>query len=192
MRVYRKIGINEKIFQIFYFLFSIFFWFFLILIAPYLTYLGGVYESISYFIYYLFSFICHQQPSRSFFLFEYKFAVCARCTGIYLGALIAVIIYSLFKEIDETKTPSKWPLIISLIPIGIDGLGQLIGLWESNNFLRLITGFIFGFVVLFYLLPVYNEIVYEVYGLLKKYKKAKKIEREKKAKIFIIPNTVNK
>src|SRR5262245_57337591 len=35
--------------------------------------------------------ICHQQPARSFHLWAQPLPVCARCTGIYLGACVAVL-----------------------------------------------------------------------------------------------------
>lgn len=34
-------------------------------------------------------FICHQRPDRSFFFNGRQLAVCARCTGLYLGAAAA-------------------------------------------------------------------------------------------------------
>jgi uncharacterized membrane protein len=37
-------------------------------------------------------------------------------------------------------------IIAGLIPIGIDGTGQLFGLWESTNIIRVITGLIIGVV----------------------------------------------
>ena len=35
--------------------------------------------------------VCHQLPARSFHLGTASFPVCARCTGIYVGAAIAAI-----------------------------------------------------------------------------------------------------
>jgi uncharacterized membrane protein len=37
-------------------------------------------------------------------------------------------------------------VIISLIPIGIDGTGQLLGFWESSQLSRVITGSFIGIV----------------------------------------------
>ena len=37
-------------------------------------------------------------------------------------------------------------IFIGLIPIGIDGVGQLFGFWESTNAVRLITGLSVGIV----------------------------------------------
>lgn len=136
----------------------------LIIAAPYLSSTGDIFTSN--LIYFAFSVTCHQLPERSFFLFDHKFAVCSRCTGIYFGALITTVIYPLFLKIDNKRTPGKGPLILTIIPIALDGGIQLITSYESTNAIRFLTGAIFGCVLPLYLLPVYNEIVYgflEVY-----------------------------
>lgn len=33
---------------------------------------------------------CHQLPERSFYWHGYQFPVCARCTGVYIGELLAL------------------------------------------------------------------------------------------------------
>src|SRR5262245_3978961 len=38
------------------------------------------------------SVICHQRPERSFFLWGAQFPVCARCTGLYVGAAAAALV----------------------------------------------------------------------------------------------------
>ena len=39
----------------------------------------------------------------------------------------------------------KWQwIVIGLGPVGIDGMGQLFGFWESTNIIRLITGGLAG------------------------------------------------
>ena len=42
-------------------------------------------------VYSIGSVICHQRPERSFQLFAAQLPVCARCTGIYVGAALAAI-----------------------------------------------------------------------------------------------------
>jgi uncharacterized membrane protein len=37
------------------------------------------------------SLLCHQRPERSFYVWGAQFPVCARCTGIYVGAAFGVI-----------------------------------------------------------------------------------------------------
>ncbi|ENN96087.1 hypothetical protein J422_04438 [Methanocaldococcus villosus KIN24-T80] len=133
------------------FLFSIFY--IGIFLAPYTAYLGessDIFKYISFLIYAIYSTICHQLPSRSYFIFGHKMAVCARCFGIYTGVLIGMIVYPFIKI---NKLP-KYYLIIALTPMAIDGITQIIGLRESFNELRFITGFIAGFTIVFYILPI--------------------------------------
>jgi len=87
----------------------------------------------------------------------YKFPVCARDVGIYVFMLIGGIIYGLTKKLDSKEIPPVFWLILALIPIGIDGGGQFLGMWESTNFIRLITGAIAGLAMPFYLIPILNR-----------------------------------
>ena len=141
-----------------------------IFLAPYLYDKNRL---LSLFIYSIYSQICHQMPERSYFIFGHKMGVCARCFGIYTGVLFGMLIYPLVRRLDNFKTPNRWYLILALIPIGIDGTTQLLGLRESFNELRFITGFIGGFVALFYILPVFLSTlkdlwIDEIYSHLKK------------------------
>ncbi|PKP54305.1 MAG: hypothetical protein CVT90_01980 [Candidatus Altiarchaeales archaeon HGW-Altiarchaeales-3] len=138
----------------------------LIFTAPYAAYLGEentTYLTISKFNYNFLHPVCHQKPERSFFIYGHQLGVCARCTGIYIGMLILTLLYPLVRNINNNSTPSKYYLIASLIPIGLDGVTQLIGLRESTNEVRFITGFIFGGILIFYLIPVFNELSKKAY-----------------------------
>jgi len=89
--------------------------------------------------------LCHQKADRSFFINQNQMPFCSRCTAIWLGLAIGLC-FMVFYKIDLNE---KFLLliIIGIVPIGIDGIGQLIGFWESNNFIRLITGLLAGIVV---------------------------------------------
>jgi len=58
--------------------------------------------------------------------------------GPYLGALLASI-YSVF---FKARAPLKPLLLLAILPIMIDGGLQFLGVWESFNFLRFMTGII--------------------------------------------------
>ena len=90
----------------------------------------------------------------------YKFPVCSRDIGIYFSMLLGAIVFGIInrKNLNTTKIPPIIFLILAMVPIGIDGLGQLIGLWESSNFIRLLTGFIIGIVSPFYAIPILNHL----------------------------------
>jgi uncharacterized membrane protein len=90
----------------------------------------------------------------------YKFPVCSRDIGIYFSMLLGGIAFGLLnrKNLGTKKVPPLIFLILAMIPIGIDGTGQLLGLWESSNFIRLVSGFIIGFVSSFYAIPILNHL----------------------------------
>ncbi|MBN2013808.1 MAG: DUF2085 domain-containing protein [Candidatus Altiarchaeota archaeon] len=148
---------SKKLLIYLFFLSPLAVWFSLIVLAPYLASVGCPFSG---FLYFFFSETCHQLPGRSFFLYGFKLAVCARCTGIYLGALVSTLFYPFFLPVDNKKTPGKFLLLFSLIPLGLDGGIQLLTAYESTNLLRFFTGLVFGGVLPLYLLPVYNELVY--------------------------------
>ncbi|MBN2250530.1 MAG: DUF2085 domain-containing protein [Candidatus Altiarchaeota archaeon] len=123
-------------------------------------------------IYAVFSSACHQLPERSFFVFGYKLAVCQRCAAIYFGFLLSTLLYPLHTRIDNVKTPSKWLLIASLVPMGLDGGLQLLGFYESNPLNRVVTGGVFGLILPLYVIPVYNMPAYQLLVLFKKRRRA--------------------
>lgn len=88
----------------------------------------------------------------------YQFGVCARDMAIYLAMLIGGIAYYFInrRNLGTDNIPPIWILVLFLVPMGLDGGTQFIGLRESTNFLRLLTGAIAGIIVPFYAIPVLN------------------------------------
>jgi len=86
----------------------------------------------------------------------WELGVCSRDVAIYLGILIGAVVYPFFRKLDDTRVPPAIFYVIALIPIALDGGTQIIGWRESTNFLRLVTGFIAGFPIAFYLMPMFN------------------------------------
>lgn len=80
---------------------------------------------------------CHQMPERSFFIKKYQFPVCARCTGVIISSIIAIILF-FYK-----KLPIKVCMAMSGVML-CDWLIQYLEIQESNNRRRLITGLIGG------------------------------------------------
>ena len=99
----------------------------------------GIYPRVVYLIG---DITCHQISKRSYYLNANQMAVCSRCFGIYIGILIGMAI-AFIRKIELT---GKFVVIIllSVVPLAIDGTGQLFGYWVSNNTLRLITGLLAG------------------------------------------------
>lgn len=81
---------------------------------------------------------CHQKPERSFFFRGKQFPVCARCTGIFVGNMLAMILYPMvgFKLII---------CAIFCIIMFLDWIIQYSGIKESTNLRRLFTGVLCGY-----------------------------------------------
>jgi uncharacterized membrane protein len=88
-------------------------------------------------------FICHRIPERTFNICGYYFPVCSRCMGFYIGAF-SYFIYVYFNFVEYTSS-LIFIAFLMIIPTFLDGYTQLIGLRESNNILRLLTGLLGGF-----------------------------------------------
>ena len=104
-------------------------------------------------VYAAFSHVCHQIPERSFYIAGYPFAVCARCTGLYVGFAVAVVFYPLLTSLKRTHTPERKWLFIAAAPLGIDFALGLLGIWENTHVSRFLTGALLGSVSVFFILP---------------------------------------
>ena len=94
---------------------------------------------------------CHQMPERSFFYKGYQFPICARCTGVILGEIVAIILLLFSVKLRIITS------IILLLVMGFDWFIQYINLFPSNNSRRLITGFVggIGLTYIYYHIIVY-------------------------------------
>ncbi len=126
-------------------------WLSSIFAAPWLIAHGHF--TTSAIIYQSLSAVCHQNPERSFHFCNLPLGVCSRCTGIYLGFVIGLMLYPVLRDLsDETFPRRKW-LILSSIPMLFDVGGELAGFRMSTFLSRAATGFLFGVAVAFYILP---------------------------------------
>jgi uncharacterized membrane protein len=67
--------------------------------------------------------------------------------------LIGGLVLPFMQDTKSGKVPPIWIFILAMVPIGVDGLTQLLGWRESTNEIRMITGAIIGMVIPFYLIP---------------------------------------
>jgi len=93
---------------------------------------------------------CHQYPERSFEVGGLHFCVCARCTGIYLGFILTlVVLLIIFTRVRNKPTtlPPMWVVVVCImlaLPMVIDGVSSYLGLRETNNLLRYFSGYLTG------------------------------------------------
>ncbi len=95
----------------------------------------------------IFRIICHRIPSRCL-KFNGKFLpLCTRCLGFYSSLIFGFILSLLFGIAHLFEKKEMLVLVIIFVsPLAIDGITQLFRFRESNNYLRLATGFMAGLV----------------------------------------------
>jgi uncharacterized membrane protein len=119
--------------------------------APWL--MAGRHDTASIILYQSFSVVCHQIADRSFDFFGFPLGVCSRCTAIYTGFVIGLILYPFIRNLRNQTFPERKWIILSTIPMVIDHLGGYVGLVANTFLSRTVTGLLFGIVVAFYILP---------------------------------------
>jgi uncharacterized membrane protein len=76
--------------------------------------------------------VCHQIPERSIWIQGHPMAVCARCFGIYFGFFVGLLVYPLARRRLEWELPRRRWLIFALLPMGVDFIGGVFGLFQNT------------------------------------------------------------
>ena len=118
--------------------------------------------------------VCHRIDARSFQIGDRQLPLCARCTGEFYAAGLALI-FQVFVSGKRSKLPSRGiiaVLVLFFLAFGIDGsnsylyllkqssngaLAQIPNLYIPNNTLRLFTGSGMGIALAAVLYPVINQ-----------------------------------
>ncbi len=110
--------------------------------------------------------VCHQLLSHSFIIGGHALPVCARCTGIYLGAVVGMGLLLWLRPRAQGLPSSAMMsvLVLMFLTMAADGLNSTFqalpggqGLWDTTNTLRLITGTLAGTAISFFLYPMFNS-----------------------------------
>jgi uncharacterized membrane protein len=114
--------------------------------------------------------ICHRIDARSFHLGERQLPLCARCTGMYLGALLGLIYQASFSHKRSGTAPWKVLIVLGVLALAFagDGLNSYLSLFPGaptvytpNNLLRLLTGTGMGITLSVILFPAFNQSVWK-------------------------------
>src|SRR5574338_1397861 len=112
--------------------------------------------------------VCHRIDARSFHIGERQMPLCARCSGMYLGALLGLVYLSRFGK--RSGMPSLKILVVLglfLVAFGIDGVNSYVhlfpgmhGIYEPSNLLRLVTGTGVGLGIAAIIMPAFHQTVW--------------------------------
>jgi uncharacterized membrane protein len=127
--------------------------------------------------------VCHRIPAHSYFLGDRQLPLCARCTGMHLGAMLGLV-YQFVKG-KQGGMPSKKisiVLIIFFLAFAFDGVNSYLNLprefsgasqagwlrqiseflhfYTPQNWLRLATGTGLGLGIAAVLYPVFNQTMW--------------------------------
>ena len=121
--------------------------------------------------------VCHRIDARSFQIDDRQLPLCARCTGEFYAAGIALI-FQVFVSGKRSKLPSRGiiaVLVLFFLAFGIDGsnsylyllkqtsqgaLEKIPNLYVPNNILRLFTGSGMGIALAAVLYPIINQTLW--------------------------------
>lgn len=106
--------------------------------------------------------ICHQIIERTFTVNGQPLPLCSRCTGIYLGMFITFGFYFLRKFLKNKNPTLPPPLLVNIFSLFFislmvaNAVSNLFGFGPQGNFIRFVTGILFGFSIPLFLIPVFN------------------------------------
>ncbi len=111
--------------------------------------------------------VCHQLPGHSFIVGGHQLPLCARCTGIYLGAMMGLAGFFLlgrWRSVQWSPLPVLAVLLGFIAVMIADGVNSFLWdipgaphLYEPQNWLRLTTGAFHGLAMIALLMPLVNE-----------------------------------
>jgi len=95
----------------------------------------------------------------------YQTAFCQRDVAIFGTFFLALIAFGVARHRVALRPIPFKVYLLALVPIGIDGATQLVGLRESTPLLRTVTGAIFGLATALLVMPQLNEGFQEMLDL---------------------------
>lgn len=113
--------------------------------------------------------VCHRIPERSFFIGEHQTPLCARCSGMYIGAMAGFVYLWRFGRKGGMPSFKAYVVLgLLVVAFGVDGLNSYLHFFPSlpsaydpQNWLRLATGTGMGVAIAAMLTPVFHQTVWK-------------------------------
>jgi uncharacterized membrane protein len=113
--------------------------------------------------------VCHRIPSHSFTVNGRPLPLCARCSGMYLGALLGMLVQYFTGE-RHGGFSRKWLIVLCSLGVFfiIDGLNSFLAifldaapLYPPQNWIRLLTGWSVGLLIAALIYPIFSQTVWQ-------------------------------
>ena len=91
-------------------------------------------------LYFFFSPLCHQNPDRSFFCAGEPLAACHRCTGLYLGLLLGLLVLPRLENLRLRLVERPRLVLLFALPMAVDYF-----LLENTPTTRFVSGLLAAF-----------------------------------------------
>ena len=101
-------------------------------------------------------FICHQRPERSFFLGGSQLPVCARCTGLYVGAAVAAPL-ALVIATRLSARGARAALAMAALPTALTWTLEFTGIAAFSNVVRFVAALPLGSAAAWLVLAVIGD-----------------------------------
>jgi len=109
---------------------------------------------VSTFLKHTYSTVCHQTEHKLFSLDGSHTYLCARCTGLYVGALFMAVLLLI---INFKTDFSLKPLIVTSLVLLLDVIFVSLSLYNYTIWIAFTSGFLFGAVIYIYLLQIFEQ-----------------------------------
>lgn len=116
--------------------------------------------------------VCHRIDLRSFHLGDRAIPLCARCSGMYLGAMLGLV-YQALRTPRRGGMPARslWPLFgLFVLAFAFDGVNSYLqlltgvpNLYETKNWTRMVTGTGMGLSMAAMLYPAFNQTLWQTW-----------------------------
>ncbi|GAB4476001.1 MAG: hypothetical protein Kow0088_13470 [Anaerolineales bacterium] len=116
--------------------------------------------------------VCHRIDLRSYHIGDRPLPLCARCTGMYLGAIVGLLYQSLIGKRCSGTPPWRVIIVFAILALAfvVDGVNSYLTLfprfphlYNPHNTLRLITGTGMGLVISALLYPSFQQTIWQNY-----------------------------
>ena len=113
--------------------------------------------------------VCHRIDTRSFHLGDHQMPLCARCSGMYLGAVLGLTYQAITSRRKAGVPPWRVMVFLGIFVLAfiLDGANSFfsffpseISLYEPRNWIRLLTGTGMGIVIAAAIFPSFNQTVW--------------------------------